>query len=386
MPLITVNDKKSIKAFYDVPFLVYDNDPNWIPPLYEDLSFIFNPEKNPAFQEGDLQRWVLQDHTGKNIGRIAAFTKSQRVMNEEYEVGGMGFFECIDDEEAAFSLFHQAQSWLESKGIKAMDGPINFGERDRFWGLLVEGFKQPSYQENYNPHYYQRFFENYGFQQYFRQETFEVKKGELAIDRLKAISDKKTRNSDLWVTSIDTAKIDQFAADFITVYNRAWEHFQNFKPLSKEEVKQLFKQVKPILEKDFLLFSYSGNEPAGILFMLPDVNQIFQYFKGRMGLLEKLQFLYHRKMGTMNKLKGIVMGVHPDFQKQGVDALMIYHLVSNVETNQQYNQAELSWIGDFNPKMKAIMSKLNAKVSKVHITYRKLFDPDLTFEPYRIND
>lgn len=386
MPLIPVTDKKSINAFYNVPFLVYENDPNWIPPLENDLAFIFNPASNPAFKEGDLMRWVLKDHRERNIGRIAAFTKSQQVMNEDYEVGGMGFFECIEDEESAFSLFEQAQSWLASKGVKAMDGPINFGERDRFWGLLVDGFKQPSYQENYNPPYYQRFFEDYGFQQYFRQETFEVRRGELAINRLKAISDKKTQNSDLWVTSIDTDKIDQFAEDFITVYNRAWENFQNFKPLSKEEVKQLFKQVKPILEKDFLLFSYSGNKPAGILFMLPDVNQIFQYFKGKMGLLQKLQFLYHRKMGTMNKLKGIVMGVHPDFQNQGVDALMIYHLVSNVETNRQYHQAELSWIGDFNPKMKAVMNKLNAKVSKVHVTYRKLFEPNLTFEPYRIKE
>ena len=386
MPLIPVSDNNEIEAFYQVPYQIYHDDPNWIPPLQEDLAFIFDPEQNPAFQDGDLQRWVLLDGYDTPIGRIAAFTKGSQGEHEAYEVGGMGFFECIEDQESAFTLFEQAQTWLAGKGVQAMDGPINFGERDRFWGLLVDGFDKPSYQENYHPSYYQTFFENYGFQPYYRQETYVVKKGHFDSSRLRKIAQRSISDKTYHVETLRFNRADRFAEDFIQVYNEAWANFQGFQPLTKPQVKGLLEQVKPIIEKEFLIFVYDGDQPAGILFLLPDVNQIFQYFDGKMGLLEKLQFLYHRNMQTMDKLKGVVMGVHPDYQNQGVDAMLIDNLVQNVESQRQYHIAELSWIGDFNPKMKALMKKLNARLSKVHITYRKLFDDSLPLEPYRIQN
>lgn len=378
MHLQRVDSTQSRKAFYEVPYEIYKSDANWIPPLQQDLEFIFDERSNPAFREGELQRWVLMNDKQQPIGRIAAFTKSDAVKNEPYRVGGIGYFECINDKDAAFQLFQQAQEWLEAMGAQAMDGPINFGERDRFWGLLVEGFKPPSYQENYNPPYYQEFFEAFGFQKYFEQETFEVQKGGIQLERLGKIAERATRNENVNVKTLELDKLDQYVADFITVYNRAWENFQDFKPLTKEEVRALFKQVKPILEKDFLIFVYMNGYPAGVIFLLPDVNQIFQYFDGKMGLWEKLKFLWYRQRKVMNKLKGVVLGIHPDFQNRGVDALLIFNLIQQVEQNNQYNVAELSWIGDFNPKMKAMMDKLNAKRSKLHITYRKLFDPGLS--------
>lgn len=374
MQLQPVNDRLSRKAFFDVPYHIYENDPNWIPPLQRDLDFIFDEQQNPAFRENELQRWVLRKEDGSLMGRIAAFTKSDAIKNEPYRVGGIGFFECIHDQEAAFVLFDKAREWLEAREVKAMDGPINFGERDKFWGLLVEGFKQPSYQENYNPPYYQEMFEAYGFEKYFEQETFEIVRGDIDLEWLGKIAERGSRNIPTTVKTLELDKLDQFVADFLNVYNRAWEDFQDFKPLTHQEVKSLFQQVKPVLEKDFLIFIYMEGAPAGIIFLLPDVNQIFQHFNGKLGWWEQLKFLWYRNRGAINKLKGLVMGIHPDFQNRGVDALLIYHVVKRVEENGQYQTAELSWIGDFNPKMKATVRKLNARRSKLHFTYRKRFD------------
>ena len=386
MQLIAVSDKNTVKTFYQVPYVIYEGDPNWIPPLKKDLAFVFDEEGNPAFQDGECQRYVLKANDGSYIGRIAVFTKSKSIQNESYEVGGIGFFECINDQDAAFTLFDQAKQWLEERNVKAMDGPVNFGERDKFWGLLVEGFKKPSYQENYNPPYYQELFEAYGFQEYFRQETFEVYRGGIDLERMRKITERMASNDRVKVRTLELNKLDQYVEDFIGVYNRALENCHDFKPLTAEEVKELFKQVKSILERDFMIFLYINDHPAGILFMLPDVNQIFQYFNGKLGWWEKLKFLWYAKIRTMDKLKGVVIGIHPDFQNKGVDAMMVYNLMLNVEKNGNYNHAELSWIGDFNPKMKAMMQKLNAEKSKVHITYRKLFDPNLPFEPYKIKN
>lgn len=381
MQLQPVNDRPSRKAFFDVPYRIYKNDPNWIPPLQRDLDFIFDQQKNPAFRENELQRWVLRSHDGNLIGRIAAFTKSDAISNEPYQVGGIGFFECIHDQQAASMLFDKAREWLEERDVKAVDGPINFGERDKFWGLLVEGFKQPNYQENYNPPYYQELFETYGFEKHFDQETFEVVRGDINLEWLQKIAERATSNTATTVRTLDLDKLDQFVADFLAVYNRAWEGFQHFKPLTHQEVKSLFKQVKPILEKDLLIFVYVDGSPAGIIFLLPDVNQIFKYFNGKLGIWEQLKFLWYRNRGMLDKLKGLVFGIHPDFQNRGVDALLIYQLVKTVEENGKYQSAELSWIGDFNPKMKATIRKLNARRSKLHITYRKLFDEKVAQEP-----
>lgn len=385
MRLQPVQDRLSRKAFFEVPYHVYKQDPNWIPPLQRDLDFIFDPNRNPAFQDNELQRWVLKTNDDKACGRIAAFTKSENLKNQQYRAGGIGFFECINDQAAANLLFDKAREWLEARGAQAMDGPINFGERDKFWGILVEGFNKPCYQENYHPPYYQSLFEGYGFQQYFKQETYSIAKGNLQVERIRKIAERATRNTSTDVKTLDFERIDGFVQDFLTIYNRAWENFQDFKPLKETEVKALLNQVKSILEPDFLIFIYMDGHPAGFVFLLPDVNQIFQYFNGRFGLWEKLKFFWHRKKGIMNKLKGVVIGIHPDFQNRGVDALLVYNLFHNVEKNGQYHYAELSWIGDFNPKMKATLKNLNATRSKVHLTYRKLFDPDLTLEPYTIN-
>ena len=105
------------------------------------------------------------------MGRVAAFINNKKAYHYEQPTGGIGFFECIDDEKAAFLLFDTAKNWLSANGMQAMDGPINFGENDNFWGLLVEGFTVPSYGMNYNPPYYRPLFENYGFKTAYAQIT-----------------------------------------------------------------------------------------------------------------------------------------------------------------------------------------------------------------------
>jgi len=146
MQLTEVSDKRTAKEFLDVNVLVNKNDPNYIRPLDKDIDEVFDPEKNKAFRHGEAIRWILKDEDGKLIGRIAAFTnKKYKNKGDDVPVGGIGFFDCINDQNAADILFDVAKHWLMQRDIQAMDGPINFGERDRWWGLLVEGFEPPVY-------------------------------------------------------------------------------------------------------------------------------------------------------------------------------------------------------------------------------------------------
>src|SRR5882724_4331793 len=170
MELIEVTTPALAKAFIETNVVLNKDNPNYIRPLDKDVEEVFDKKKNKAFRHGECARWILKDGSGKPIGRIAAYAnRKYKNKGDEVPVGGIGFFDCINNQEAADMLFDVAKHWLLQKGMEAMDGPINFGERDRWWGLVVQGFQEPMYGMNYNPPYYQALFESYGFRLYFQQ-------------------------------------------------------------------------------------------------------------------------------------------------------------------------------------------------------------------------
>ncbi|MBC7915921.1 MAG: GNAT family N-acetyltransferase, partial [Pyrinomonadaceae bacterium] len=171
MVITEVNNKTAVKEFLNLPRKIYQNDPVWVCPLDTDTEKIFNPNKNHFHQHGSIIRWIAKDKSGITVGRIAAFVNEKKAYTFPEPTGGVGFFECINDTEVAIALFDTAQSWLKEKGMEAMDGPINFGENDAFWGLLIEGFTHPSYGMNYNKPYYKELFEAYGFVPSYEQIT-----------------------------------------------------------------------------------------------------------------------------------------------------------------------------------------------------------------------
>ena len=161
------------REFLDFPKQLYRGNRNWVCPLDGDIEAVFDPSKNEKFIDGEAVRFLVRDEKGKVTGRIAAFYNKEQAACEEQPTGGCGFFESVDDQKVADMMFDACRQWLADKGMEAMDGPINFGDRDSWWGLLVNGFEfQPLYQNPYNPPYYQALFENYGFKNYFNQHTY----------------------------------------------------------------------------------------------------------------------------------------------------------------------------------------------------------------------
>src|ERR1700722_10584827 len=173
MEIVEVKDSSTLKDFQEIPFLIYKNDPNWIPHLKQDIEEVFDRKKNPTYKNGECTRWVLYGDDKKPIGRVAAFVNKKTAFTFEQPTGGMGFFECINDKKAAFALFDKCKEWLIQHGMKAMDGPVNFGEKDRFWGLFSEGGDVPSINTmSHKPPYYKQFFEDYGFARYYDQIVY----------------------------------------------------------------------------------------------------------------------------------------------------------------------------------------------------------------------
>jgi hypothetical protein len=383
MQLILVNDKKTAQKFLTVPVTLYKNDPNWIRPLDKDIDEVFDANKNKAFRFGKIIRWILVDENRQLIGRIAAFINSKyKNKGDDVPVGGFGFFECINSQPAADLLLNAAREWLAGEGMQAMDGPINFGERDKWWGLVTEGFSSPLYGMNYNPPYYVALFENYGCQVFFNQICY-------GIDPKKTLSPKiyerhtiLASNPDISSKNIDKNNLEKFATDFTTVYNKAWAGHGGLKLLGKEQVILMFKKMKQVIDERIILFAYHKEEPIALFLNLPDLNQYFKYFDGKFGLLQKLYFLCLQRFRPAKKFCGLAFGVVPEWQGKGMDAYIIGECSKLIQIpSSPYTEYEMQWIGDFNGKMLNVAESFgDTYKSKNLVTFRYLFDREKEFK------
>lgn len=372
MRITEVKQNKEKQEFLQVAKKLYQNDPEWVCPLDGDIEAVFDPEKNPFFQHGDATRWILKTDQGDLIGRISAFINEKKANYEDKRIGGIGFYECTENDEAFTLLFQTAVEWLKERGVNTVDGPINFGENDQYWGLLVDGFTQPTYGMAYNHPYYQKQFESFGFEVKMEQMTneFSLENG-LSPRFVKIAEYVMKRKPNLEVKQFSPNKIDSFAEDFTDIYNDAWAEFENFTPIKKGYVIETFKKIKPVVDPGLVQFAYMDGEPAAFVMCLPDVNQIFKKFNGKLNFWNKLRFLYLKKTNFITRVRVVVMGSKPKFQNMGLESVLTYKCFQHVMNNTNMRDIELSWVGDFNEKMQAIHKGLGAQPSKKHITYRK---------------
>ncbi|MET0464754.1 MAG: hypothetical protein ABW007_16450 [Chitinophagaceae bacterium] len=389
-----VKDTVTAKKFLEVNFFINNQDPNYIRPLDKDIEQVFDPKKNKAFRHGEATRWILLDKYGTAIGRIAAFiNKKYKNKGDEFPVGGVGFFDCPDDQEAADMLFDVAKHWLMQRGVQGMDGPINFGERDRWWGLLVSGFKPPVYCLNYNPPYYKQLFESYGFKPFFNQICFGLDVGARLQEKFYHRHAECARMPGISAKHIKINELDKFAKDFATVYNKAWAGHGGLKQIEEKVVRAMFKSMKPVLDERLCWFVYHNEDPVAVWINLPDLNQWFKHLNGKFDLLHKLKFLWLKKTRRIEKFVGIIFGVVPEWQGKGIDSYMIVEgarVIQNLKVENGvyemgkpiYKDYEMQWIGEFNPKMVNVAEALGTYRSRILTTYRYQFDRTREYHPH----
>jgi hypothetical protein len=384
MQCVEVKDKPSVKEFLQVAVEIYRNDANWIRPLDKDIEQVFDETKNKAFKNGEVIRWLLKNEQGKSIGRIAAFVnKNYKSKGDDVPVGGVGFFECINNQTAANFLFDTAKQWLQSRGMEAMDGPINFGERDRWWGLVVEGFIPPLYCMNYNPPYYQQLFEQYDFQCFFNQHCFGMAMEQPLHEKFFTRHAEISKDTDYKAVHISKNKLEQFAKDFTTVYNKAWAGHGGLKQMDEKVAIKMFNAMKPVMDEQINWFAYYRNEPVGIFINLPDLNQWFKYLNGNFNWFNKLKFLYIKQTKKCKRFIGIIYGIVPEHQGKGVDRFLVVK-TKNAAVQKGYTDYEMQWIGDFNPKMMSIAQSTDTHLTRKLITYRYLFDREKEFKRHPV--
>ena len=385
MKLIAVKDPRTLKDWMRLPWSIYAQDPNWIPHLKQDVEKVFDPTRNKLLKEGEVERWVLYDPQDKAIGRIAAFINPKTAYTEAQPTGGMGFFECSNDQQAANILLDAARDWLKERGMEAMDGPINLGDRNMFWGLLIKNFTDPPiYGTNYNPAYYKDLLENYGFQVWFNQLFFKRS----ALEPVQQVFHRKFKQleDDKRIVMHDSVgrSIQQIAEDFCTVYNDAWVDHENHKAMELPTALKIVKAMKPVMDPRLLIFIRYDDRPIAMYISLPELNEIFRYVDGDLNWIGKLKFLWHKWRGTVESMTGIVFGVAKEWQGKGIEGALIVFGEKNIVEKKLYKDTVLTWVGDFNPRMVRVCENLGATNYRTLATYRYLFDRDKPFERHPI--
>lgn len=383
--MITVEEVKNElqkKEFLEFPARLYQHDKNYIRPLDKDIEDIFDPEKNKFYKNGECQRFLFRNKNNETVGKVAVFVNNRYKQNQP--TGGIGFFDCVNDQKTADFIFDHCKTWLQAKGMEAMDGPINFGERDKFWGLVIDGFIEPLYGMNYNFPYYKELFENYGFKIYFEQLCFSRPVFGEVSRVFTVMHAKHSRNPEISAKPMKKNNLEKFAKDFTEIYNKAWAAHGEGKQMEEAKVLRMFKTMKPIINEHISWFVYENEKPIAMWMNLPDLNQWFKYLNGKFGFFEKLKFLWVKRFRKNEKMIGLVFGVIPEWQKKGIDGYMIWEGTQHLRKHTDFKVTELQWIGDFNPKMIKIAENLDTTITRKLATYRYLFDRDKEFERHPI--
>ncbi len=378
-----VDHPSKVEEFNRLPSKIYRDDPHWIPHIRQEVEAVFNPRKNTFFSHGEITRWIMRNPEGEVVGRVAAFINWRKAKTYKQPTGGMGFFECIDDQGAANVLFDQCKHWLQARGMEAMDGPINFGENNKYWGLIIENFNLPPYYgQNYNPEYYVSLFENYGFQIYFRQVIFHRKFHDVLTEVFQRRVDRLEKQENYVVKTYEKKRAKEIARHFVEIYNDAWQTHDNFKAMTEAQAFALLKQIKPIVDEDLIYFVYKNEEPVAFMITLPNINEIYKKVGDNMNLWGKLKFLFYKATTRIQTAYGVAFGVKQQFQMKGVEGLIFSALRGKVKANENYpyHTYIVTWVGDFNPKMIRVMEALGSERVRTLATYRKLFDENAVFE------
>ncbi|MDZ7658500.1 GNAT family N-acetyltransferase [Fodinibius sp.] len=360
--------KKERKQFINFPYQHYSEDENWIPPLKMEQKKLIDTENNPFYNNGDIALF-LAEQDGELCGRIAAIQDRRYNEHHNNKTGFFGFFECINDQSVANLLFKVAGDWLKQRGHTDVLGPANPSMMDEI-GILVDGFEyEPSFMMPYHKPYYDDLITNAGLEKEMDLYAFRVTQANVTLDRIyRAEEIVRRRLPKLKIREIDTKNIDQEVEIVRNIFNQAWSQNWGFIPLSKEELEELASDLKLILDPKVAHVAEVDGEPVAFSIALPDLNQALKHTDGTLFPTGIFKLLWHRR--NINQIRTALMGVIPEYQGRGIDALLHKEAIINGR-EVGYNSSELSWVLESNKNMIRVAEKLGANIEKTYRMYQK---------------
>ena len=367
---ITVKEvvsKADLKTFIKVPWTVYKNDKNWVPPLISMEKERFDPEKGAYFKNAEVQFFIA--YRGERpVGRIVAHINHTHNEFHKDKVGFFGFFECMPDYEAAEALFHAASNWLKERGRDAIRGPMNYSTNDEC-ALLVKGFgSPPTVMMPYNPQYYESFIEKFGFHKAKDLVAYYVNISQMP-ERFERIIGKIKERRNYTIRKLRKKHFLEDVEIIFEVYNNAWQYNWGFVPMTHAEMIYLAKELKDIIDFDLAYIVYIENKPIAFSLALPDVNQaLIKVRSGRLLPFGWIKLLFAMKQ--IDQVRVLTLGIVKNYKNIGIDTVLYYETIKT-SLKKGMSRGEMSWVLEDNIRMCRPIERMGGKIYKTYRIYDK---------------
>ena len=365
-----VRTKGDLKRFVDLPFVLYGDDPKWVPPLKGEVRKMLTPGRHPFWERADRELFLLMD--GDRVaGRIAAIEDRNYNAYHEDTSGKWGFFECVNDQAGADLLFDAAETWLRERGLTYMHGPFNPSTNYEI-GLLIEGWETPPVlMMTYNPEYYLGLIENTGHAKEKDLHAYLFEADHEMPAWVGKLSQRVLDKTPITTRQVDMKRLDQEVRLMNELYRAAWADNWGFVPATDAEIAIQAKEMKAIIDPEFAVFLYDGDEPVGVSVVLPDANYLLKILNGRLNPFSLWKALRHRS--KMVGTRFILLGIKPGYRGVGVPLVALDQVMRRFAKAGKYQYMEVSWTLEDNVMINSLIDKLGGRLYKRYRIYRKEF-------------
>jgi hypothetical protein len=366
---INLSYKKDLKEFIDLPWFIYKEDPHWIPPLKMAVKDLLNKNKHPFYQTVTTKAWLAEDGD-KVVGRIMAVNNHAFNKYQNTKIGFFGFYEAIDNDEVSNLLLKTAAASLKSEGLTSMQGPMNPGTNYEC-GLLVDKYDDaPQIMMTYNPPYYATQFEKFNLTKAMDLLAYNVDAHFSMPKIIMDIAERTEKKSNVSFRTLNLKKWNEELDTMFEIYNSAWEANWGFVPMTKEEFYHTAKDLKSIVDPNYVHFALVNGVVAGFILTLPDFNQVFKQIpSGNLSPMALYKILTGKK--RINRVRVITMGIKKEFRKMGLETLLYKHNHIALKANPLIKNIEMSWILENNLEMNKPLIRMGGEAYKRYRIYEK---------------
>lgn len=362
-----------VRAFIDLPFEIYRDDPQWVAPLYMEITDRLHPKKNPYFEHAEAV-YFLALRDGKPAGRIAAHVDRLHLERHKDEAGFWGFLDTVDDAEVAKVLIEAAEGWLRERGMKVARGPMSFGVNEEI-GLLVEGFDTPPMlvMAHHRP-YQGALVEKAG---YAKTKDLFAWRYDLASDpptRARKAYEDMHAMPEVKVRTIDLKHMERDCRIVVDIFNDAWGDNWGFVPMTESELKKMAQDFKLLLEPQIALIAEIDGEPAAISIGVPNLNEAIADLKGKIFPVGWAKLLWRLKVAHTKTGRLVMLGIKKKYRGQKRYAGLSVALYADMAKRAAalgMKYAELSWTLEDNAPINVAIKAMGGKVYKRYRVYEK---------------
>ncbi len=366
--IITVESRSELGDFIDLPWKIYADYPHWVPPLKKDVRHLLDPLTHP-FWEFSERILFLARRGSETVGRIAGIIDRRHNEFHVEQMGIWGFFECVDDPEAAAALFSSVETWVRRKGMTFVRGPLNPSINYEA-GLLIDGFEYPpALMMTYNPPYYLRLVESCGFTKEKDLFSFMIEGDYHLPEWMDSLAARLARKKTIRIRPFRLKEPVPELALVREIFNDCWSGNWGYVPLSDHEIREIGKDLVKIADQDLAFFIYYEDEPAGVCVILPDINPLLKRLNGRIGLPGLLKFLIYRR--EITGLRGMLFGVKEKYRQLGLPILAFSHVYEAVRKKGNYRYLEMGWTLEDNESINYLVEEAGARIHKKYSLLRK---------------